>query len=251
MIGFSCPPLSIRPFQEAAKHVLPHFEHWEIVSEAEHFLPDIEGQVRELLETTHLKLSIHAPYSDINLASFDERTRKYSVNILCEIIDISHRLGIGPVTVHPGVIGPIQRFDREKVMRLTRKGLEEISKQCRNCSTQVGLENMPDMKACTCKTADEMTEMLDGLEMGICFDIGHANTMDQIPELIKMAPKFVNMHIHDNMGETDQHMELGKGNIDFSVLHDLMYRRNHIIEASNPDMKSAVASKLYLQKILE
>jgi sugar phosphate isomerase/epimerase len=251
MIGFSCPPLSLWPFHEAAKHVLPHFEHWEVVSEAEHFLPDIEGQVRELLETTHLKISIHAPYSDINLAAFDERTRRYSVKMLCEIIDISHRLGIGPVTVHPGVIGPIQRGDRDRVVKLTRKGLEEISRECRNCSTHVGLENMPDMKACICKTADEMAMMLDGLEMGMCLDIGHANTTGQIPELVKMERKFVNMHVHDNEGQVDQHMELGKGGIDFTVLRGLKYRRNHIIEASATDMRSAVASKLYLQKILE
>jgi sugar phosphate isomerase/epimerase len=107
------------------------------------------------------------------------------------------------------------------------------------------------MKACICKTADEMAVMLDGLEMGMCLDIGHANTMGQIPELMKMAPRFVNMHVHDNMGETDQHLPLGNGNIDFAVLRNLKYRRNHIIEASTTDMKSALASKLYLQKVLD
>jgi sugar phosphate isomerase/epimerase len=251
MIGYSCPPLSVRPFHEAAAYVLPHFEHWEIVSEAEHFLPDIESQVKELLETTHLKISIHAPYSDINPAAFDERTRQYSVKVLCEIIDISHRLGIGPVTVHPGVIHPIQRTDTEKVLRLTRKSLEEISRVCRNCSAQVGLENMPEMKGTICRTADEMTEMLDGLEMGMCFDIGHANTARQIPELMNLKKRFVNMHVHDNEGKTDQHLDLGRGNIDFTSLRGLKYSGNHIIEANAPDMKSAVASKLFLQRILE
>ena len=77
MIGFSCPPLTVRPFSEVAEMVVPHFEHWEIISEANHWLPDIQTEVKELLETTYMKLSIHGPFSDMNLAAFDRGTRKH------------------------------------------------------------------------------------------------------------------------------------------------------------------------------
>jgi sugar phosphate isomerase/epimerase len=250
MIGYSCPPLSVRPFHEAAKLVLPHFELWEIVSEADHFLPDIEAQARELLDTTHLRLSVHAPYSTVNLAAFDECTRRHSVRVLCDTIRVAGRLGIGPVTVHPGVIGPIQRFDRDRVARLTRKGLEEISEAGKEHGVTVALENMPDMKACICKTAAEMEKMLEGLDMGMCLDIGHANTTHQVRELLGLGARFVNIHVHDNDGTGDQHLPLGKGNIDFGVLRNPDYRGNHIIEASAPDMAETLESKRHLQRIL-
>ena len=50
MIGFSCPPMCMMPFREAARMVEPHFSLWELVSEAEHFLPDIGEDVREFLD---------------------------------------------------------------------------------------------------------------------------------------------------------------------------------------------------------
>jgi sugar phosphate isomerase/epimerase len=250
MIGFSCPPLSCRPFQEAAALVLPHFELWEIVSEADHFLPDIEAQAGELLETTHLRLSVHAPYSVVNPAAFDERTRRFSVKVLCDTVETAGRLGIGPVTLHPGILGPIQRYDRGRAVKLTRQSLGEIAETADDCGVQACLENMPDMKACLCKTAAEMRDMMDGLDMGMCFDIGHANTTGQIAELLEMAGDFANMHVHDNDGSGDQHLPLGKGNIDFSVLSRISYRGNHIIEAADPDIDDALASKNFLHGIL-
>jgi sugar phosphate isomerase/epimerase len=250
MRGFSCPPLSCRPFQEAAALVLPHFELWEIVSEADHFLPDIEAQARELLDTTHLRLSVHAPYSVVNLAAFDERTRRFSVKVLCDTVETAGRLGIGPVTVHPGILGPIQRYDRERTIRLTKQGLREIAEAADDCGVQACLENMPSMKACICQTAAEMRDMLDGLDMGMCFDIGHANTTGQIPELLEMAKDFANIHVHDNDGAYDQHRPLGKGNIDFSALKHISYWGNHIIEAADPGIDDALASKNFLQGII-
>ncbi len=250
MIGFSCPPLSVRPFQGAADHVLPNFELWEIVSEAEHFIPDIEPQARELLETTHIRLSVHAPYSTVNPAAFDERTRRFSVKALCDTVEAAGRLGIGPVTVHPGVLGPIQRYDRARAVRLTRLSLEDIAEAARDCGVAVGLENMPNMKACICQTAGEMAEMLEGLDMGMCFDIGHANTTGQTEELMALAPRFLNIHVHDNDGTGDQHRPLGTGNIDFTVLKRIAYRGNHVIEAATPDTEQALASKRILQDIV-
>jgi len=250
MIGFSCPPLCCRPFHEAAQHILPHFELWEVVSEAEHFLPDAEAEARELLETTHMRLSVHAPYSVINMAAFDWRTRKFCVRMLCETGEVAGRLGIGPVTVHPGVLGPVQRYDRARTVKLTRKGLEEIAAAAGDCGVSVCLENMPSMKACICQTPGEIAEMLDGLNMGMCLDVGHANTTGNIREMLGLAPRFGNMHVHDNDGTGDQHLELGKGNIDFGALRGIEYSGNHVIEAATPDMASALASKRLLGRIL-
>jgi sugar phosphate isomerase/epimerase len=248
VIGFSCPPLSVRPFREAAELVLPHFDHWEIVSEADHYLPAIEAQARELLETTPLRLSVHAPYSDINLAAFEEHIRRQSVKTLCDVIESAERLGIGPVTIHPGVVGPIQQMDRDRVYKLTRKGLEEIARQTR--CRRLALENMPRMRATICQTAEDLEKMLDGLDIGICLDTGHANTTGQMAGLLKLGGRIMNMHVHDNMGEWDQHLALGKGTVDFTALRRLDYSGNHVIEAATADMAEAVASKRFLERLL-
>ena len=252
MIGFSCPPLTVRPFKDAAGLILGNFQHWEIISEADHFLPAIESELAELLETSDLGISIHAPYSDINLAAFDELTRKGSLKVLTEIIAIMNRLDIGPLTIHPGVIGPIQHWDRARVPRLTRKSLEELADIAKEYSVKVALENMPTMRYCICQTMAEMAEMLEGLELGMCLDVGHANTSDQMDEMMLLKEKFINVHLHDNMGEKDQHLQLGQGNIDFQRVLGMLdgYDGNFIIEAKSPDIDDALHSKRVLEKLL-
>ena len=252
MIGFSCPPLAVRPFQEAAELVMPHFEHWEIISEADHWLPEIREQVKDLIETTDMGLSVHGPYSDVNLSAFDTGTRKRSVNIFLELIDICAELGIGPVTAHPGVIGPIQYWDKARVPKLTRQSLEDIASRAGDNSVLLALENMPDMRGTICRTAAEMEAMLQDLDIGMCLDIGHAHTNGQIGEMMKLQEKFINIHVHDNHGDRDAHLPLGEGDIDFSVLKNLDgYKGNFIIEAKRPEMEEALASKMTLQKIFE
>ena len=110
MIGVSCPSFSLSPFEEILDSIEPHFDLWEIVSEADHFLPDISMTLREVIEISSMKFQIHAPFSDINLAAFDERTRNYSIGVIMEIMEIANDLGINVVTVHPGKLGPIQWY---------------------------------------------------------------------------------------------------------------------------------------------
>lgn len=253
MIGVSSPPLTVRPFEEAADWVLEGFGLWEIISEGDHWLPDIKDKVKELMETSNLKVSIHAPFSDVNLAAFDRQTRKYSIDVFLELFRIASDLDMKSVTIHPGGIGPIQYWDKPRVDKLTRQSLEEISALADEYSTSIALENMPDMRFATCKTTEEMEAMLSGLDIDMCFDIGHANTTDELPEMCRLLPRMTNVHIHDNMGEKDQHLELGKGNIDFKdVISKLSsYTGNYIIEVKTIDFEAALRSKSYLESLLE
>jgi len=253
MIGISAPPLSLMPFSEAKDWVLGNFDLWEIISEADHYLPEIQGQVKELIETTGLRFTVHAPFSDINIAAFDRVARQHSVDVLLEHFRIASDLDMRTVTFHPGVIGPIQYWDRDRVGRMTRKSLEEISAQANEFSTSIALENMPGMFFATVQTTEEMEAMLEGLDIDMCFDIGHANTTDQLPEMTRLLPRMTNVHVHDNVGEKDRHMELGKGNIDFAdVIPRLAsYKGNYIIEVKSLDMGSALRSRAFLERLLD
>jgi sugar phosphate isomerase/epimerase len=253
LIGISAPPLAVHPFEEAVDWVVPNFDLWEMISEADHFLPDVQTKVKELIETTGLRVTVHAPFSDINIAAFDPSGRRHSVDVLLEHFRIASDLDLRTVTFHPGVVGPIQYWDRPRVDRMTRLSLEEISAVADEFSTSIALENMPGMPFATVQTAEEMEAMLDGLDIDMCFDIGHANTTDQLPWMCRLLPRFANVHVHDNMGERDEHLELGVGTVDFrDVLGRLAsYNGNHIIEVKSLDMESALRSKAFLEALLE
>lgn len=250
MIGYSCPQLSLRGLREAADLVAPHFRLWEVVSEASHYLPAIEAEAREVLETTSLRLSVHAPYSNVNMSAFEEPLRRNSVAAFSDVISTAHRLGIGPVTIHAGIMVTLQRSDRPRHLAQTRRSLEELSGLAEDLSVRLALENMPAMDRCVCQSPEEVLGLIDGLDIGICLDTGHANTTGMLAAFADLAPRLVNMHVHDNMGETDQHLPPGRGTADLGRLRGLEYRGNYVIEANAPDMDEARASRKFLEDLL-
>ena len=63
--------------------------------------------------------------------------------------------------------------------------------------------------------------------MGLALDIGHANTYGQVEDfLTKFSDKIVHVHAHDNLGEIDQHLGIGYGNIDWEKAAKLLKRAN-------------------------
>ena len=255
MIGISSPVFSTWPFEDALEKIEPLFDLWEIVSEADHFIPDIQADLKNAIETTKIKFQLHAPYSDINLAAFDARTREYSIDIIMDIVRIANDLDIRMVTIHPGKIGPIQSYARDRVAQYTRQSLEELERRCREFSVELAFENMPVMRYTICHTAAEMVEMLEGLEMKMCFDVGHAHMAsqvcmtDQISDMLDLKHRFANVHLSDNMGDKDRHMALGKGSIDFQqVMSSLSdYQGNYVIETRS--LEDGITGKAFLEGI--
>lgn len=79
---------------------------------------------------------------------------------------------------------------------------------------------------------DEALPLMDALAadgVGWCLDVGHLNAFGERPAaewLDTLAPYIGQMHLHDNAGDTDQHLPLGEGGIDLApVLRFLKMRR--------------------------
>lgn len=248
MIGVSSPAYSVRPFEEVLEEISQHFALWEILSDADHFLSDIAGLVKEAVETRNMKFQVHLPFSDINIAAFDLGTRKHAVNTICELLACADSLGIEVAVLHPGYILAMGYYDKPRVPKLTRESLELIHGQMSDLSVRVALENMPDQRFAICRYPAELLEMLTGLDehFGICFDTGHANTNGCIDDFFPLVDRLANVHLHDNDGARDSHLPLGRGGINFSrVLAALSdYGGNYIIETR--DLPSAVESKEFL-----
>jgi len=57
---------------------------------------------------------------------------------------------------------------------------------------------------------------LDGADVGICMDVGHAFMMGDLGDAIETAAEYVvTTHLHDNNGKSDDHLTPGQGKIDW------------------------------------
>lgn len=251
MIGMSCTQFGVEDPEKIMDEVSKNFELWEIFSEAENSVTKFSSRFNEIKGSYGMRYSVHAPICDINIASVNDMIRETSVEETVRTMEHANRMGIGTVTVHPGIYSMVLYDVKHRSVRLAKQSLKMIEKGSREYGVTAAVENMPSFGIMMGRTPEELLDLLDGTDLMICFDIGHANTMGLIDECIDaFKGRMANIHIHDNMGKNDDHMTIGDGNIDFiKVLSKLKnYKGNYVIESRN--MASAVASKERLEKMM-
>ncbi len=250
MIAISSPHLSRWEFPYALGKVAEHYLAWEIVAEGRHFLRDIVEDFLRLTPSYDLQYSVHAPLSDVNIGGINPRLRQASLNEVLECLELAHRMGIDLVTVHPGFLSPLTRLDREAAVAATRTSLKAIDAAMKELGIRVALENMPEMPVSLAKFPAELCSFLEGTELGVCFDLGHANTVGNIEDFLVIKDRFINMHVHDNVGDWDRHLVIGEGNIDFRKWLGAFrpYSGRYVIEAR--ELEHSLLSRDRLKAIL-
>ncbi len=236
--------------EEAFELISEHFECWEVVGEGVHTITEIRDELSRLMQSYDLQLSLHAPFSDINIGSFNTKVREEAVRQVVEAIHVAADLGMKTVTVHPGFLSPISFPDPQKVMDITKESVRHIDSVIQGLPIKVGIENMPDMIVTTCREPKDLLHVIEGTDVGLCFDVGHAHTTGQVENFLQLKDKFVNVHLHDNDGRGDSHRPLGQGTVDFdSVLRGLSdYSGTYVLETRSWD--DALSGKRYLEKAL-
>ena len=243
-IGVSSTTFCSYPFEDVLEGVAKCFNHWEIVSEGDHYLPAIATSFESLKDSYKLTYSVHAPFNDINIASLNESVREMSVIELIKIMNLAAELNVKTVTFHPGLYSMVVNGFREKSIANAKRSLRTIDRMAQDCGVRMCMENLPGFPFFLGHTAAEMQELLEGTELPVCIDLGHANTTNQMDEIIEaMDGRVMNIHIHDNNGQQDQHLTVGDGNIDFKhVLSKLSgYGGRYVIESKS--FESAVDSQ--------
>ena len=92
--------------------------------------------------------------------------------------------------------------------------------------------------------------------MGFCLDPGHTFAFGDAPlkTWVNALGKYLGqIHLHDNHGEEDEHLALGKGSIDFQPVFDLLTsdKENRIIITLEPHDEASLWPNLeFLEKVI-
>lgn len=251
MIGVSSTHFCEQSIETSLEEISKEFGLWEIFSEGEHYLQNVLGRFGAIAPSYDMEYTIHAPVADVNIAALSERMREASTIELMATMEQAIRMEVTTVTIHPGLYSMVVHGQERKSVERAKRSLRTLDRVTAEFGITMAVENMPSFKFMLGQTAEQLSELVDGTDMRICFDIGHANTVGEIDRMIEMfGDRIANIHIHDNNGERDEHLTLGQGNIDLrSVIGRLRgYGGNHIIESKG--LASAVDSKRILEKLL-
>ncbi len=216
MFSFSSSKLVHRPFDWAYQLEDLGYTGWEIVNEGRQKLTiDNLPDAKDIADTTNLTITIHLPYSDLNLASLNQPIWDETVSQMKNCISLACNFA-GIAVIHPGHLSPLGAQMPDAAWTQNILGLKQICDHANDCGMVIAVENMVNMPALFGRRPEEIRgiiETVDRENLGFILDIGHANTNGNVEEFLELKDIIIHAHIHDNHGERDEHLPIGNGTV--------------------------------------
>jgi sugar phosphate isomerase/epimerase len=214
------------------------YDGWEISADGNYRLDDRENLARilDVIGSTRLGVTVHAPFTDLNLASLNYPIYRESIRQLKQCVEAAAAL-TDRVTIHPGYLSPAGRLVPGKVWELHKSALAEIGAFAVDVGVLVCLENMINIDDFLCRMPEELFGMTESLEgIGVTLDVGHAHTVGRVDDFLARIREVRHLHLHDNHGDHDAHLPLGWGSIDWARAGRIIregYRGICVVEGRN------------------
>jgi len=195
-------------------------DYVEIVDDGLHTLN--KQRVKALNEAARhrgIKFTLHCPIADINMASPSNTMLNASLKRLKQSMAYANELDAELWVLHPGQITGITPFYPGSDWRQNIQSIHLLHKVAREYGVRIAIENVPQKYGSIMKTTEDFRRLYEetGLsDIGIVLDTGHANLEAQTERFLTQLPeKIFELHLSDNMGESDQHLGIGYGKIDW------------------------------------
>ncbi len=238
-VGFSSKEVLVEPFEWVYELEDIGFTGWEMVQEGEQRLtPANVNKVKQVLETTDLTLTMHLPFSDMNLAGLNEGIHAEVLRQMEGHLNLASGLTKLAV-VHPGYLSPYGSKVPELAWEMNIRSIQRLCDVADEHGIFIAVENMPNFPKIFGKYPQEMLDIINGVDrdnIGMTLDVGHANTMGMLPEFLDLCKDhIIHIHLHDNMGKRDEHLPCGRGNIDWKIVKEGLkdYKGRCVTEMSN------------------
>lgn len=208
------------------------FDAVEVFATRSHFDyrdPRAIEQLGEWLGDTRLELhSVHAPVFEglsggkwvgsFSNASGDETRRKQAIDETRAALEIARTVPFRYLVVHLGMPLAEKVPANDNQPAAARRSVEEIVELAAAVHVRIALEVIPNTLATPAALCRLIEDDLDGLDVGICLDYGHANLLGDVVEAIEtISGHLMTTHVHDNAGKRDDHLVPFAGRIDWDT----------------------------------
>jgi sugar phosphate isomerase/epimerase len=197
-----------------------------------HFWPerlraDEVDRLRSALKQHGMRLAIHARHRGISFGAHDAALRQRFVEELQATVRFAADLGGDVVVAHVGEIVPPAHNPhaseptlRQEAFQFALDSFARCAPVAADCGVRICVENVQ------LRANEVITSFADHLRLVdaighpalVCaLDTGHAHVNGGIQACIQaFGPRLQHVHLHDNHGEKDEHLEVGKGAIRFA-----------------------------------
>jgi len=205
---------------------------WELVDEDTHMLDRRRVQrLNELRRSFKIDFTVHCPFADMNIATFNKGLRRFLLKRLLKSIEYASLLEAEYWICHPGARTALSYVHQGGDWRSNLEMIEILSRKGRDLGTTVIVENMPNPFHSIMKTQSDFDRFYSdfrGDAPDIAFDIGHAHTANQVIRFLdKCGHRIAHIHAHDNYGRSDEHNGIGHGTVDWQRIASKLLKLNY------------------------
>jgi len=206
----------------------------------ERLRPDEVVHIRSVVRDHGLRLGIHARHRGVSFGAHDPTVRQGFVEELQATVRFAADLGGDVVVAHVGEIMPAvgapvldAQTARQEAFALALDSFARCAQVAAHCGVRICVENVQLRPNEIITSFNDHLRLVDtlGHPAVVCaLDTGHANVNGGIQACIEaFGPRLQHIHLHDNRGDRDEHLEVGKGAIPFSDLAPFLKNFGHLI----------------------
>lgn len=168
------------------------------------------------VSATHLPLAMPSPGNKALMSGFIKQ-----ILLSLEGVKLT---GAGLAVVHP-IARRQSLYSYEQWERMNEEYLTPICENANKLGISLAIENMPSRHERTGdhlygSRADEILHLSKMFSTKLCWDTGHCNISgyDQTKEIKLIGDNLAILHLHDNDGNDDKHLNPGDGTIDWQAV---------------------------------
>jgi len=179
--------------------------------------------LKKIARSSGLEFTVHAPFADINIASPNPVLRRVMLQRLEKSLGYARELRCKQWIFHSGWKSGVSEFYPNLDWQTNLRSVRALIAVAKKLGVDIAIENTPEPFSFLIKRMRDIalfySELGMDADLGMAFDVGHANTTKEVFGFIdKFADKIVHVHVSDNEGKYDQHKGIGYGKIDWKAV---------------------------------
>jgi L-ribulose-5-phosphate 3-epimerase len=198
--------------------------------------------LRQLIAQRELRVvTVNMPNIDMNVAGASVEMRRYTLDLLRQIVELAGDLDVPGVVIGPGKSNPLFPAPRERLEGFFFAALDELAPLARKVGTALWIENMPFAFIPDIEGLMQVLHRYGNDDIGIVYDVanGHFIKEDLGAALRHCRERLRLVHLSDTNQQVYRHDPVGKGDLPFAqvpaVLKEIGYTRLPMLEIIAPE----------------
>jgi len=203
--------------------------------------------LRRLIASRGLRVvTLNMPNIDMNVAGASAEMRRYTLDLLRQIVELAGDLGVPGVVVGPGKANPLFPAPRERLDGYFFAALDELAPLAKKVGTALWVENMPFAFIPDIKSLMQALDRYGNDDIGIVYDVANGYFIkENLGDALRRCRKRLKLvHFSDTGQQVYRHDPVGAGNVPFAevppVLEEIGYKHLPMLEIIAPDAEKGI-----------